>query len=360
MNPFLGADPATRSLNRARIEALSGIEVDEGILGKSGYDLLAAESLRRDIVAEAAALAVDPAAPDLIRRFDRAFATAEVSPLAISIARRYGRRLGFLLLMLRRGDDANRAARPEWSDAHWTFWREVRRVFLGGGLVAGNMGASIVEAARELLHQHGVTDLALERSPHGVHLPLVGLARAAPADTPEMLVLDFGQTSVKRGLALYQESVLVELRLLSPAPTVCGDLLQPTSPAEARRRWQRMLEIIHESWNDAPYPRHTSTGIGISLACYLFDGHPSPRDRGCFGALQFICDHLESFVREQIAARLGAALHLVLMHDGAAAAAAYAGAPDAVVLTLGTAIGNGFPPPSQGYRPVLPQLAIRA
>ena len=48
-------------------------------------------------------------------------------------------------------------------------------------------------------------------------------------------------------------------------------------------------------------------------------------------------------MKTALAGRLGAAPHLTLMHDGAAAAAAYAGLAHAVVITLGTAIGNGFP-----------------
>lgn len=112
MNPFLGADSAVRSLNRARIVALPGVSVDEGILGQSGYALLAAETLQTEVAAAASALGLEPDASDLLPQFYRLFEIETVSPLAISLARRYGRRLGFLLLMLRRGGAANRAARP--------------------------------------------------------------------------------------------------------------------------------------------------------------------------------------------------------------------------------------------------------
>jgi hypothetical protein len=39
------------------------------------------------------------------------------------------------------------------------------------------------------------------------------------------------------------------------------------------------------------------------------------------------------------------------MHDGTSAAAAYAGAPHAAVIMMGTAMGIGFPPPIANLRP---------
>jgi hypothetical protein len=41
-----------------------------------------------------------------------------------------------------------------------------------------------------------------------------------------------------------------------------------------------------------------------------------------------------------------------LFHDGLAAASVHAGQSRTVVLTLGTAIGAGYPPPDQGLRPM--------
>jgi hypothetical protein len=66
--------------------------------------------------------------------------------------------------------------------------------------------------------------------------------------------------------------------------------------------------------------------------------------------------HLVAFVQEQIINRFQQEVQVVLAHDGTAAAFAYAGQTQSVVLTLGTAIGNGFPPPAEGYRPLAPDF----
>jgi hypothetical protein len=49
-------------------------------------------------------------------------------------------------------------------------------------------------------------------------------------------------------------------------------------------------------------------------------------------------------LQARITARIGQAIRLNLVHDGTAAALAYAGERHAVILMLGTSIGVGFVP----------------
>jgi hypothetical protein len=358
-NPFMGGASLVRSLNRARIVELRGVRADEGVAGQTGYELLSARSLRRQIADAADRLGLDPLAADLIRRFDACFDRPATRPAALRIARSYGRRLGCLLLMLKRGETANRAARPEWSDVHWDFWRGLSRVYMGGGLLAGRLGPHAVLAAQELLAEAAEDGLALEHAPHAAHLPLIGLARSAPHSAARMLLLDFGQTSIKRGLARYQAGQIAQIQVWPNAPAVCDQLLDPAPSIDMlRERWQRMLDVIAASWAAVPPAERTLTPVGISVACYLLDGHPAPGDTGCYGALQGLCAHLATFMRQEIAQRLGQAIELTALHDGTAAATTYAGHDRAVVITLGTAIGSGFPPPDTGLRPVDEQFAL--
>ncbi len=344
-HPFLAADGSVRSLNRARIVALPGVAGAEAVLGKSGYELLAAAALRKMVAARAAELGLDPAHPDLLRHFNRCFESPQQAALAQQIARAYGQRLGFLLLMLRRGDPASRAARPEWSEAHWAFWRTVQSIWLGGGVLAGRVGPHATDAARELLAAQGHGGLTLALSPHAGYLPLLGMARSAPPGVSHQLVLDFGQSAIKRGVATYRAGQLVHLHVLPSLPSVGEALAQPSPSEQAvRAQWEQMLDVIAASHALVPPAQHAQAAVGIALACYLFDGHPAPHDWGSYGRLQLLCEHLESFTRQSLRARLGTEPPLRLLHDGSAAALAYAGTPNALVLTLGTAIGSGFPP----------------
>lgn len=358
-NPFLGGDSLIRSLNRARIVELSGISDADAALGRSGYDLLSAASLRAQIAGAAERLGLDPARPDLIRRFDACFDDAAARPHAQAIARAYGRRMGCLLLMLRRGEPANRAARPEWSGAHWAFWRSVRRIYVGGGLMAGQLGGHAVEAAQALLADAGEPDLALACAEHAAFLPLLGLARSVAPGVEESVVLDFGQTSIKRGRARYRAGKLEALEVWPAAPTVCVEPIEAEpSDDDVRRRWERIAEVIAASWAGLSHERRSRAAIGLSMACYLFAGHPSPADHGCYGALRRLGPNLSRFVEAELARRLGRAVPVGLLHDGAAAAAAYAGHDQTVVLTLGTAIGNGFPPSGDGARPLADDFTL--
>lgn len=352
-SPFTGtAGAAARSLNRARIEVLPGIAVEPDILGRAAGDLLSAAAWRALLGQAAAALSLDPADPDLFFAFNTRFDHPAARDEARRLAERMGRRLGYLLLMLVRGEEANRAARPDWNAAHWAYWHEVAQVIIAGGLWAGKLGAAGLPAARAVLREAGCS-LALYRSPSGPSLPLLGLARHAPPDTGRMLLFDLGHTNVKRGTAIYRDGRLIAL---VPMPTLATPRIAP-APAgqaldEARTRWRWMLDLIAADWHhlDRAVPREL-TAVGISLATHLEAGHPLDADRGIYGRMAGLAPHLATFMRDELAAALGPFRSFALLHDGLAAASAYAGRSRTAVLVLGTSIGVGYAPSDNGLRP---------
>lgn len=359
LNPFLRGDSSIRSLNRARIAALPGLTVDESIIGKTGYEFVSAQALRQEVACWATELNLNRTAPDLLAEFESCFAHPGTQALARQIACAYGRKLGFLFLMLKRGDPENRAARPEWGEAHWQFWQTITTIILGGGRLAGQLGRYAVPAAQEVLTQHGLAEVTITRSPYAAHLPLVGLARAAPPRTPAILLFDFGHTSIKRAIAQYEQDQVIALHILPPVPTVCPDLNVTDRPIDqVQQQWQRMLALIEDTWRQVVPRWGRICNLGISLACYLLEGHPSPSDRGCYGSLQGLSPHLATFMQQQVIERLQEEVQVSVVHDGTAAALTYAGQTHSVVLTLGTAIGNGFPPPAEGYRPLAAEFRV--
>lgn len=359
VNPFLRGDSSIRSLNRARIAALPGLSVDPGIIGKTGYELVSAQALRQELGRWATALNLDGMMPDLFMHFEHCFHHSDTQSLARQIAHAYGRKLGFLLLMLKRADPENRAARPEWNAAHWQFWQHITAIIVGGGMLAGQLGGYALPAAQEVLTHHGFAEVTITRSAYAAHLPLVGLARTASLQTPTMLVFDFGHTLIKRAVARYHQHQVIALHVLPAVPTVCRDLSVTQRPLEAvQQQWEQMLAIIEDTWRQVVSVWGHTPSIGISLACYLFDGHPFPRNRGCYGSLQVLSSHLETFMHSQITGCLQMDVRVHVTHDGTAAALAYAGQTQSVVLTLGTAIGNGFPPPIDGYRPLASEFQV--
>jgi len=349
--PFFTAAAAARSLNRARLVELPGVAGVEELLGRSASDLLSAAAVTALVRAAAGRLALDPDDPALLRAFAAAFDAPRTRPAALAVAETVGRRLGALLLLLWRGDAANRAARPEWADAHWAFWRAVERVVVGGGLLAGRLGEAAVPAAAAFLAAAGCP-IVVERSPYGDAIAIVGLARHAPADTGRMLLFDFGHTAVKCGLAVYQDGALVGVERRPSLPPPCEDGWPAhAGVAWARQRWGRMAAVIAAAWAAEVAPgRGERVAVGLCLASHLHDGHPIGRDRGCYTALGELAPHLATFLRDDLRARLGPFRALAVLHDGLAAASTRAGEPRTVVLTLGTAIGAGYPLGEVGLR----------
>jgi len=352
-NPFCAANAPARSLNRARLVALPGVAGVAPWLGRSASELLSKRAVTALVRDAAGPLALDPGASDLLRAFDAAFDEPATRPVALAVAEEVGRRLGALLLMLWRGDAANRAARPEWDEAHWTYWAKVERVVIGGGLLAGRLGEAAVPVAAAVLAGGGCP-IAVERSPYGAAIALVGLARHAPADAEAMLLFDFGHTAVKCGLATYDDGTLTGIVTLPPLPPPCEeDWYEHTGLEWARSRWAVMSALIADAWAAmVPPGAGERVAIGLSLASHLQDGHPIGQDRGCYTALKELSPHLATFVRDELAARLGLFRALALLHDGLAAASTHADEAQTVVLTLGTAIGVGYAPEEVGLRPV--------
>jgi hypothetical protein len=347
------------SLNRVQIIDLPGLAVDDGVKGKNGYALVSTAALAAIIRAQAAALALDPAAPDhlLCRALDSCLddPSPEVSAAADAVARRIGRNLGYLLLTLRRGDAVNRAARAEWDASYWAHWGTIRRVWLSGGIVSGRPGPRLIRYAGGLLAESGYDDYALRLSPYGAAAALVGMARRAPSDCPLAIIFDFGQTAIKRALALYDRGVLVSLDRLGDVATDWGDAARVPDDPERRAAdlLDQMIGVIRDTCAHARrlYPALPSGPVLASLAAYIRDGQPTAARAGAYVQIARITDNLQRTLAERLAAP--DLPDVILEHDGTAAAAAHAGQPHAAVIAIGTALGIGFPPEDDSaLRPV--------
>lgn len=362
-HPFADAPGPLRSLNLARVVALPDDLATEDVTGRRGVELVSGLWLRRELGGRASELGLDSESPQLFRDFAGCLTNLDVAAsaraLASDIALRLGRRLGCLVLMLSRGEAPNRAVRPDWGDDQWRFWAGVRRVVIGGGLLAGAIGDVAVPAAQDVLDAHDAGHIRLARSPWGDRIALVGLARLLPVAAERRAVLDFGQTSIKRGLARYRAGRLAGVRVLPARPGLCSAFVDlSTERAEVERQWDAMLDMIAET--EAAEPRAGSVAdVSICLACYLTDGQPDPLEaRSCYGRLQALGPDLAELGRNRLADRLGSDVRFGLLDDGTAAALAVDPDETCVVLTIGTAIGVGFPLDRDPRAPLDPEFRL--
>lgn len=345
------------SLNRVRLIDLPGLAVDAEAQNKTGYELISLFALSRLIREHAAVLQLDPGSADYALR--PAIEGCLNSPVpavratAEAIGRRLGRNLGYLLLTLKRGDAVNRAARAEWDDSYWAYWGAIRQVKLGGGLVSGELGAHIHRHAARVIERAGVTDLRVDISDFAAHLPLVGTARCAPAKVSAALVFDFGGTLVKRAVVHYRQGKPAVMRLL-PVVEIGWQAIfaaQTDPEAQAVHLFERMLTIITQTQQQTG-DSVAATTVLIALACYLKNGQPQAAQTGVYTPLRRISANLQQLLAQALSNRAGQTVAVKLLHDGTAAAIAYAGEERTAVITIGTALGVGFPPPARGIRPL--------
>lgn len=333
-----GLDPAqltpVASLNRVRFTELAGLPMPAGMVGWAAYALLSAKALA-----------------DLTARHGR----------ADEAARRFGERLGWLLVTLKRGDPASRAARPDWDDSYWSHWASIRQVFLGGGVVSGEVGQQVAERAARVLAEADVADCTVTVAPWPENMPLVGAARAAP-EASSTVVLDFGHSYVKRGLAQARDGYLAALRTAPRKPATMADLASGREPAieEVHGLADSMVETMVATWRAAhSVDPDLSTTIMASIASYVRDGQPLPRQGGAYPQLLRLAEDVQGWLSERVSEAVGRPLSVTLMHDGTAAAHALAGEPYAAVIMLGTSLGVGFPPDTSGScRPLAPAFAV--
>lgn len=154
---------------------------------------------------------------------------------------------------------------------------------------------------------------------------------------------------------------MIRLHLLPSLPSPCRDIHSLERPlADIQRQWEAMKHTIVTTIAESRSRWGEIANLGVCLACYLLNGHPSPLDKGCYGSLQALVPHLTSFVQAELAQACPQIVSVQLAHDGTAGAWAYAGLENSLVLTLGTAIGNGFPPTDEGFVPLASGFRILA
>ncbi|MCP4543563.1 MAG: hypothetical protein GY832_41145 [Chloroflexi bacterium] len=349
------------SLNRVQLVDLPGFAIDLEAKGKTGGQLVSALVSARLIRQYADDLRLDPNLDDhsLRQSLDQCFASPNttVRSAAEAIGRRIGRNLGHILLTLKRGDAINRAARDEWDDSYWDHWNGIQRVWLGGGLVSGQMGSHISQHAKAVIKEAGISSYTVQVSPHTQALPLVGAARHAPPTCQTALVFDLGHTMIKCARATYKNGKLRELCRLPSHPSKWTEIEQTSNDPiqQATRLFRRMISVIATTWHHAKMP--PASPILVSLAAYVQNGHPITT-RGAYGQLRHITDNLQTELTQQLGNQLGGAMDISLIHDGTAAATAYAGMENTAVIMLGTALGIGFPPPANNLRAISPKLTI--
>ncbi len=327
----------TPSAGINRIKLISVPNLPEEWKGKSAYQIMGRESLVERIIVCFPELAelIDPI-PAFCEHY-----LAQNNPLAESLANEMGRALGYLLLTIKLGERANGETRPEWDDTYWAHWAGIQQIIFGGGLMASLLGTYMIRQATHMLQ--GL--IALRIAPYPTVLPLIGISRMAEP----LYVFDFGGTNVKRAHPVYEDGVLIRLEQL---PSI-----QVPKFDEANDLFAFMASTVASTIPKTHETRQEVT-IHISLAnyvngCQLAPDHP-------YGRLKVLGEDTCQLLSEAICQQIGRTVQVVLAHDGTSAAKVFAGEQNTAVITVGTALGIGFPPPVSDLRKIGEQFAVRS
>jgi hypothetical protein len=222
------------------------------------------------------------------------------------------------------------------------------------------MGAIIALAAQDALRQCG-KNLTITLAPQAYLLPLIGAARTVPHDMHgSAIVADFGHTSAKSAVAHFDEEGTLES--LRPYPPL--DLAPFTSEDRTAELAALMKQLLVARYKDATQQGAVAPCVVCSLAAYLDEWRqPVKLDRGAYTRLHLLAQPLDVSVwlAKGISAEVGREVTVSFARDTEAAAIAYAGmrpAHSTAVVMLGTAMGVGFVPSGDKFRPLADKLTI--
>ena len=358
-NPFLatseydGSEYVTLrcSLNRAKLAKLPLYGIEDGIEGLCFSDIFSTPLIVEEIRRLSRFYRIDLSdIPDarLPMILNSALISEDVRyhQLAERVIKKFGNRLGLLFLALRRGEEENRLARPDWDDACWDYWQRVSTLILTGGLASSMLGRRFKEQI------HYIFDMAGERPYHirlydnGAYLGVMGVAQRLMHDSGAALVFDLGHTNFKRALVRLEGGVIVGFSPFESLPSRYMQSRFDSKEAEfdaAVKLNQYVVNTIIATYREAAQVAALSDQILISIANYTYSGRLNPV-RGGFSKLCALgTDYYAAVLEEILSGELRRDIRVRLVHDATATALYFADVPDAICLTLGTAFGVGFP-----------------
>lgn len=347
------------SLNKVILAKLPLYGIEDSMEGKSMSELLGAGIVIDEIENCAEALGInlsDYKKMDLPKILDEKI--DEGNEEAIRIAKKYGQRLGMLLLVLKTGLPKNREAREDWDDEHWDYWANIDTIYLAGGLAGGRMGEYMLMIVKEMFEKANVPMYNIVRNTNSSEMGAKGCLTVLEDDNDVHILFDFGQTKIKRLIAVRRyysdnedanenDSFDREYRLIKLPSIKSINMDWYVEDVKERRRQAEELhnyivENIVNTYNEALQYGDIRWEIIISIASYVKEGRINS-DRSGYAKLCMLSPNYAGYLANVLEDRLNRKIIIKLVHDGTAAALYYKGAKNSVCITVGTAFGVGFP-----------------
>ena len=265
--------------------------------------------------------------------------------MAQQVVKKFGTRLGLILLTLRMGEKENRTARPDWDDACWEYWNQLDTIILTGGLASSMLGRRFKEYIHNTFDMAGVKPYHIMLFDNGSYLGVMGVAQRLMEDNSSALVLDMGHTGWKRALVRKGAGEIASFTPMESMPSPC--MKNDLSDKDGRLRLggelhRRILNFVASSYRELSQSIELSDTVLISIANYTHGGYLDDIHGG-YSKLSLLGSNYARVLEEELSSELHREICVRLVHDGTATALYFSDVDNAACITLGTGFGIGFP-----------------
>ena len=356
-NPFLSYSEEAKtqyvtsvcSVNRGRIAVLPVKGIADDILGKTAHEIFSTELVVKEIkaLAELRGVALTEYTDKNLPKFlDDATYSDDImkKSIADAVIKKFGNRLGMILLALKLGQEENRRARTDWTDEHWEYWANLKTVILTGGLSGGLLGRRLKEQILYVFDMAGVKPYDIMLFDNGSHIGTMGCARLLPCECKGGAVLDFGQTNIKRTIVRKRRGEISEIITLDTKPSMYMELNTEDTPenrSEALKLHKYLLNVLADTCKQGMKLGGMCDSVVISIANYTVGGE-LVSDRGGYAKLCLLDKNYARLLSHELSSKLHREFDIRLVHDGTAIGLYFSDVPDSICLSLGTAFGVGF------------------
>ncbi len=269
----------------------------------------------------------------------------QVYECAREIAIKFGKRLGLILLTLKTGLPENKAVRQCWNDSHWEYWKSIESIIAVGGLTSGEFGKELVRVAEKVCIVNGKPAYKIIIFENAYNTGVIGCARLLNNPNGINLLMDFGQTNMKRSIVKRENFEIVSIENLPIVPSRYMDW--DIEDAEEKHRQavllhRHIMQAVVDAYCNAERKGKVNPEIVISIASYTHNG-VLDENRGGYAKLCVLYKNYGEYLSEELSSVLKTQVNVTLVHDGTAVALCFADYKNSVCVTLGTFVGVGFP-----------------
>lgn len=354
-NPFLVTSPNgykyidnNCSINKMVIAKVPVKGIDDSIEGKAVSEIFSTSVIVEKVKECADRLEIPPNTPtehlpfmllELMNSENK-----QVSDCANEIAVLFGKRLGLIFLTLKTALPQNKKVRADWDEKHWQYWQNIENIITVGGLTSGKFGKVIIDEAQKVCNLNSKPVYKITAFENASHVGVMGCTKLLGNYDGISIVMDFGQTNMKRSIIEHKNGEIIRMENL---PSIPSKYMQwniensDEKEKQARLLHKYIVNAVSDAYSKAKKLGSVGSDIIISIANYTFNG-VLDSNRGGYAKLSVLYKNYAEYLSNELSSVIKAPVNVRLIHDGTAVALNFINYKNSICVTLGTFLGVGF------------------